>query len=276
MAADINKKINLDISVKGQKDIDAAIKKIDALLNPKKKAADPVKDLVRAELRELQAISKELEYQNSLRKKAQDLIDQETEKLRQQQSRQSNPQTLGDLLRNKLNPVSRLKDQLSETQSMQSAAFSRYKTFAAKGAEQRDIHEGLKEKVLGRKRTADEQIAFDQSLKLAKQYEKQAGEAKGEAAALGEQGDVISGKLGAAKAGVAISKTAAKFAKKAADEFSRGFKAVTGISLSIKDNFSDILTRVKAMTDATSGMASYATESSLFTNAAARTTRLTY
>lgn len=57
--------------------------------------------------------------------------------------------------------------------------------------------------------------------------------------------------------------------------FASAFKTVTGMSISIKENFGDILQKVGEITGK-SGMASYATGTSLFTNAAARETQLRY
>ena len=57
--------------------------------------------------------------------------------------------------------------------------------------------------------------------------------------------------------------------------FSNSFKTVTGMSVSIKENFGDILQKVGEMTGK-SGIASYSTGTSLFTNAAARETQLRY
>lgn len=73
-----------------------------------------------------------------------------------------------------------------------------------------------------------------------------------------------------------IFNTVAKVAGTITKEFSDTLKSVTGINLSIKGMFKDILSSVSQMTDQFSGMATYATGSSLITNAQARATQMKY
>ena len=105
---------------------------------------------------------------------------------------------------------------------------------------------------------------------------------KRERADLGGMLKDVSGKeaasLAAAKTSataIGVMNVATKAAKAVANSFVDAFRTVSGISLSIKDNFRDILSRVTQMTSKT-GVASYASGTTLFTNAAARQLQLRY
>lgn len=112
----------------------------------------------------------------------------------------------------------------------------------------------------------DEQIAAEEK---AVQTAENVGEAAAKEAAGASK---TAGRTGAA---LAFLNAAAATAKSIYKSFNLAFKSVAGISLSIRENFLDILNRVSEITSR-SGMASYNIGTSLFSNADARNTQLKY
>ena len=87
------------------------------------------------------------------------------------------------------------------------------------------------------------------------------------------QSEKKSGNLAAAKV---ILSSVWKTATGLFNTFNQNFKSVMGFSLSIKENFADVMENVRKITDMYSGLATYATGSSLVMNAAARETQMKY
>ena len=81
---------------------------------------------------------------------------------------------------------------------------------------------------------------------------------------------------GGIAAGLGAAVLAAKVGKQLWTGMTATFRAITGMSFSIKGNFTAILEDVKKITDMYTGMATYATGTSLISNAAARQTQLQY
>lgn len=124
-------------------------------------------------------------------------------------------------------------------------------------------------------RTLQEQQALEEEgLKLSIEGETEEERKAGaeQAASAGKAADAASKKLGA----VSIINSVYGTAKKMAGEFNSMLKSTTGMSLSIKDAFHDVLQSVVKMLDMRTGMATYNMGTSLITNAQARQTQLKY
>lgn len=102
--------------------------------------------------------------------------------------------------------------------------------------------------------------------------------AKAAAQKAGSKSAELSGKLGTANFVLSMLKAVAKALKfyvNAAKAVARSFEKISGITLSIKTNFNEILSRSGQLLNPYTGAASYS-PSSLVVNAAARRTQLTY
>lgn len=93
-----------------------------------------------------------------------------------------------------------------------------------------------------------------------------------QAAAAGKAADAAAKKLGV----VGVMSAIYGSVKKMAGEFNSMLKSTTGMSLSIKDAFHDILQNAAAIIDTRSGMATYSMGTSLIMNSQARRTQLKY
>lgn len=119
---------------------------------------------------------------------------------------------------------------------------------------------------------------------IAKKYEKLKGQdlqdlnAKNKELDEQEQGELAEQGVKAGKASVAVAavQVALQNIKNIANVFNNLSKNMFGVSLSIKDAWGDILNYTKQTTDMYKGMATYATGSSLITNADARQTQMKY
>lgn len=111
---------------------------------------------------------------------------------------------------------------------------------------------------------------------LARAKENNDADALAEAEGLNTQISQASGKLGVVNSAFKMISGATKLIRATYNVVNQTFKSVFGFSISIRDNFKDIFQNVKSMTDMYSGMATYSTGSSLITNAAARNVQMQY
>lgn len=98
----------------------------------------------------------------------------------------------------------------------------------------------------------------------------------GKRSALMQRGEAAEAAAGKASAALAVLNAAAKVGNMIWSGVKDTFRAATGMSFGIKENFREILADVSKITDMYKGMATYATGTSLITNAAARQTQLQY
>lgn len=111
---------------------------------------------------------------------------------------------------------------------------------------------------------------------LARAKENNDADALAEAEGLNTQISQASGKLGVVNSAFKMISDATKLIRATYNVVNQTFKSVFGFSISIRDNFKDIFENVKSMTDMYSGMATYSSGSSLITNAAARNVQMQY
>lgn len=280
--ADVNKKITFETNIRNlitqikdatsvTQEYDKALKQLDedykkAVKNHKERKSivaekETTEKLLQIERERLRIFQASIGFQ-------QFLLNLEKERLRTAEARQrmqqremqdfwsgkNNPnQTLLQKVGERLSPSRNLGRFIDESRLKQNAALGRQSKF-------QDLADEYGRQAVTA--TGKEKAAL---LQLSAGAQTGADEAGAEAAKAG-------GAATAASAALTVVNTVSRMGK----EFAKNFKLVFGFSLSIKDNFADILNNVRKMLDATSGMASYNTESSLFTNAAARTTRLQY
>lgn len=138
--------------------------------------------------------------------------------------------------------------------------------------EARGVFDATRAGTKARTVAANNLTKIQEQLKAAEAARKQAmsdeARAAGAEAAAGKQAKGLTGTMILLQATKAVAGAIYR-------SFASAFKTVTGMSVSIKENFGDILQKVGEITGK-SGMASYATGTSLFTNAAARETQLRY
>lgn len=270
----VNKKINLDVNISGLKEVKNLQKTLEQLYNTtnRKKKKDPEDQAFVRDLKE------EIDLTKNLASAIRDLNRARDATKKPAKSSFDKYGSFAGAFERFKNPFAGVQDQLNK--SIESR--KQFDSAANK----------LKEQIAGYNVAIEESEARLSTYKRptrTKEYQRwlalQSGralagakleEAEGLESAAGTKALQMSALIGVGKFTVGAIKTAAKYATKIAHEFGSSFKSVTGISLSIKDNFTDILNRLHEMTAATTGLASFATETSLFTNATARETRLRY
>lgn len=268
--ADINKKITFETNILKILSQANSLEKVIAQTrtDARKAAADQkqhFKELLMGQQQELNILKQQLRYQQLLagieKERMRSLDDRLRKQARAEQdfwSGKDRPdQTLLQKLGERLSPSRNLGRLIDSSRLRQDEAL-------AKQSKLQDLAEDYRRqaKLLKGPENKRERDALN---RLARKSEKDAAEAGAEAAKAG-------GAATAASTALTVVNTVSRMGK----EFAQNFKTVFGFSLSIKDNFADILNNVRKMLDQFSGMATYNTESSLFTNAAARQTRLQY
>ena len=296
MARDIEKKIKFEVEIQNENKIKTlqrqlletvtAIEKLQGRADKKSRnrltALRRELDFRRQLLSNERAVGKQIEKNTETYRKQLIAIDEQQratqEKLARQQSSQkfwSQSVWQGSVARNlagRYSPTVKLGTTLETLQTKARAAAEK-----RMGLETRQL--AIKGELAGwraRKALADE--GSDEEALANRQIGRLLAEAKtvktgisktgAEEAALGSAAGKVSTTL-------AVLNATKKVAQAIYKSFSDAFKTVVGMSISIKENFADILNRVSEMTGK-SGMASYNTGTSLFTNAAARQTQLQY
>lgn len=270
----INKVINIDIDVQNLQSLKAIEKHIKNLMslasNP---AFQETRKILEAEVKLIQTQNvekrRQLNLQDKLNRSAQSEYNQmqkSLEMMKEKNAIRSRQGAIDRLARAEIQtPVEAVKSKLAESIGQSREQQALYKGVIKAPILSKDEEAELK-KLSDKKRLTKVEKARKAELTTKVEEGTAAKAAASEQLAKAEQFEV------GAAAVMGVINGVSKLAKGINDTF----KSVLGFSLSIKDNFKDIVKNIGEMLSLTDGIATYSTSTSLITNVKARETQMKY